>query len=228
MSKRVLGAEQLHAVEDHGSRRREQADRHHADQPVRPGVRLGLRELRSAPPLGHLVSLADLPAGSTTRVAARACSATGRSPGILAMQSGAGFTVTSGVDNARTGTGGSARRHHGRSRAADRSAERRRRSSRWFDTSVYAPNALGTFGNSPRNALRGPGIQERRSRPAQDVRDRAAAPRLQVRIEAFNVFNWVNLGTSDTRPELGELRPHSRAGARLAPRVMQGALRVSF
>ena len=55
----LLRAEQLHALEEHGSRGRGQTDRHDADQPVRPRVRLGLLERRSASPLGDVVPLAD-------------------------------------------------------------------------------------------------------------------------------------------------------------------------
>ena len=63
----------------------------------------------------------------------------------------------------------------------------------WFDTSVFSPNALGTFGNSGRNSVRGPryaavdlGLQK--TFPI------AGSVQTQLRIEAFNVLNNVNLG----------------------------------
>ena len=62
---------------------------------------------------------------------------------------------------------------------------------------MYSPNALGTFGNSRRNDLRGPGSKN------VDLGLHKTFPRrghheVQVRIEAFNVFNWVNLGNPNT------------------------------
>jgi hypothetical protein len=143
--------------------------------------------------------------------------------GILALQSGGGFTVTSGVDNARTGTGG---------QRADRSGDPALPSDRavsekilkFFDTSVYAPNALGTFGNSGRNSLRGPG-----SRNVDLGLHKSFATgggtRVQVRIEAFNAFNWVNLGNPNTSQNSANFGRITSAGT---PRVMQGALRLSF
>jgi hypothetical protein len=143
--------------------------------------------------------------------------------GILALQSGNGITVTSGVDNARSGTG---------NQRADRNGDPVLPSDRptsekvlqWFDTSVYSPNALGTFGNSGRNTLRGPGFRNV-DLGLHKTFAMGATARLQVRIEAFNAFNWVNLGapnTSQNSPNFGRI---TTAGT---PRVMQGALRVSF
>ena len=52
--------------------------------------------------------------------------------------------------------------------------------------------------------------------------------RLQLRIEAFNAFNWVNLGTpntTQTSPNFGRI---TALAPGMSPRVMQAALRVSF
>jgi hypothetical protein len=146
--------------------------------------------------------------------------------GILSMQSGAGFTVTSGVDNARTGTGG---QRADRSGNPDLPSDRpiSEQVLRWFDTSVYAANALGTFGNSARNSLRGPGTKN------VDVGLHKTFPagghaKLQVRIEAFNAFNWVNLGTPNTSQNSGNFGRILSMPTGMSPRVMQAALRVSF
>ncbi len=143
--------------------------------------------------------------------------------GILVLQSGNGFTVTSGVDNARTGTGG---------QRADQSGDPELPSDRptpekilaWFNTSVYAPNALGTFGNSARNSLRGPGSRNV-DLGLHKTFSTGGSTKLQVRIEAFNAFNWVNLGTPNTSQNSPNFGRITTAGA---PRIMQGALRVSF
>ena len=62
----------------------------------------------------------------------------------------------------------------------------------WFDPSVYTVPGPGVFGNAKRNSLRGPGLK---------VADISVFKNLQFgryvtqfRIEAFNAFNWVNLG----------------------------------
>ena len=143
--------------------------------------------------------------------------------GILAMQSGGGFTVTSGVDNARSGTGG---------QRADISGDPTLSSDRsnsekilmWFDTSVYPPNALGTFGNSARNSLRAPGSKNV-DLGLHKTFATGGSTRLQVRIEAFNVFNWVNLGTPNTSQNSANFGRITSAGT---ARVMQAALRMSF
>ena len=146
--------------------------------------------------------------------------------GILAMQSGSGFTVTSGVDNARTGTGNQRADISGDPElSSDRSNQEK--ILRWFDTSVYTPNALGTFGTSSRNALRGPGTKN------VDVGLHKTFPtgggtRLQVRIEAFNVFNWVNLGNPTVAQNSANFGRILALAPGFSPRVMQFALRMSF
>jgi hypothetical protein len=143
--------------------------------------------------------------------------------GILSMQSGAGFTVTSGADNARSGTGGQRADISGDPELPnDRTNEEK--ILRWFNTSVYSPNALGTFGNSGRNSLRGPGSKNvdlglHKSFPM------GGTSQLQVRIEAFNAFNWVNLGTPNTSQNSSNF---GRITSAAAARVMQAAVRLSF
>ena len=146
--------------------------------------------------------------------------------GILALQSGGGFTVTSGVDNARTGTGG---------QRADLSGDPNLPSDRpnsekvlrWFDTSVYFPNALGTFGNSGRNTMRGPGTKNV-DLGLHKTFATGGSTRVQVRIEAFNAFNWVNLGTPNTTQNSPNFGRITALAPGMSPRVMQAALRVSF
>jgi hypothetical protein len=144
--------------------------------------------------------------------------------GIYVAQSGGGFTVTSGVDNARTGTGGQRADLIGDPElSSDRPTDERVRM--WFNTAAFAPNALGTFGNSGRNMIRGPGLQQvdlglHKTFPL------TGAAKLQVRVEAFNAFNHVNFAQPNTSQN------SSNFGRILAtatdPRIMQFALRVWF
>ena len=52
--------------------------------------------------------------------------------------------------------------------------------------------------------------------------------RLQVRAESFNAFNWLNLGTPNTSQNSGNFGRILSMPTGMSPRVMQGALRVSF
>ena len=143
--------------------------------------------------------------------------------GIWTWQSGLPFTVTSGVDNARTGTGGQRADQVGN---PDLSGDRSRADqiARWFDTSAFTTNALGTFGSAARNSLRGP----RYSAVDMGLHKTFGLPagiRTQVRFEAFNVFNNVNLDvpvSSVTNGNFGRILSADD------PRILQFALRVSF
>ena len=152
--------------------------------------------------------------------------------GILAMQSGGGFTVTSGVDNARTGTGGQRADVSGDpTLSSDRSNSEK--ILKWFDTSVYAPNALGTFGNSARNSLRAPGLKNVDLGLHKSFAT-GGSTKLQVRIEAFNVFNWVNLNQPNTTQNsanfgrITERRRAARDAGRPAPVVLRWRSRASL
>ena len=62
----------------------------------------------------------------------------------------------------------------------------------WFDPSAFTLPAVGIFGNAGRNSLRAPGVKVVDLSVFKNVRLPGAVA--QVRVEAFNVFNWVNLG----------------------------------
>ena len=61
----------------------------------------------------------------------------------------------------------------------------------WFDTSVFELQPQGTFGNTPRNFLRGPGFA---NVDLSVVKNQAlaGATRLQLRLEVFNLLNRAN------------------------------------
>jgi len=66
---------------------------------------------------------------------------------------------------------------------------------RYFDTSVFTLPAPGTYGNLPRNALRGPGTW--RVDTALTRRFSLSGSRqLEARLEAFNLFNHVGPGVT--------------------------------
>jgi hypothetical protein len=131
--------------------------------------------------------------------------------------------VTSGVDNARSGTGGQRADISGDPDLPD-DRTNEEKILHWFDTSVYSPNALGTFGNSGRNNLRGPGFKNV-DLGLHKTFATAGSTQVQIRIESFNVFNWVNLRPPNTAQNSSNF---GRITAAEAARVMQAAVRVSF
>ena len=143
--------------------------------------------------------------------------------GIWVMQSGLPFSIGSGVDNARSGTGGQLADRVGDPGLPDNrpTAER---VARWFNTAAFQPNALGTFGNSGRNSVRGPGSRALDLGLHKTFNARGRT-KVQVRVEAFNALNTVNFDLPNGSQNSGNFGKILSAGD---PRVMQFALRVSF
>ena len=106
-------------------------------------------------------------------------------------------------------------------RAADRPPSRLRSGS------IRRPSRrtrVGTFGNTGRNAFRGPRYRAL-DLGLQKTFDGWGTSRFQLRIEAFNVLNNVNLGLPNSSQNSANFGKILAAGD---PRIMQLALRVSF
>ena len=110
--------------------------------------------------------------------------------GIVGVQSGLPVNITSGVDNSLSGVGADqADFVSGISRARPSGAPK----TTWFNKSAFAKNAAGTFGDVPRNYLRGPGYADLDMSVFKDIfPERRIHGQFQA--EAFNVFNHTNLG----------------------------------
>jgi hypothetical protein len=96
----------------------------------------------------------------------------------------------------------------------------------YFNTAAFTPNAVGTFGDSGKNIMRGPhttygdaGIDKN-----WQIAERYG---VQFRWEFFNVFNHPSFGTPGTTLTWGNFGQISGTGSE-PPRVMQGALKFSF
>jgi hypothetical protein len=106
--------------------------------------------------------------------------------GSFTAQSGAPFTVNISSDQANIGSGPAQRPNiSGDPNNGPKTPQQ------WFNTSVFSLPALYTFGNAPRNAMIGPGLQEfdlslQRSMPL------AEAAKLEFRAEAYNLVNHPN------------------------------------
>jgi len=146
--------------------------------------------------------------------------------GLVNLRTGLPFNILSGTDTALTGTTnqrpnviGDPVLPSGRSRADQIQA--------WFDRTKFAPASTGTFGNTGRNALIGPGQAVLNTGVFRSFKlPGPEALRLQFRSEFFNVTNRVNLGqpngTLSAGANMGRI---TSAGA---ARVIQFAVKVSF
>jgi hypothetical protein len=143
--------------------------------------------------------------------------------GILTLHTGYAFTVGSGVDNARTGTGGQRPDVVGNPLLPE-GRPRGERINAWFNRAAFVPNALGTFGTLGRNTLRGPGtaITDFGLHKNFPIAERLTT---QFRFELFNAFNRVNLNLPDGNLASGNFTRVTSAGD---PRILQFALRVMW
>ena len=141
---------------------------------------------------------------------------------IQQVQSGLPFTVRSGLDNSFSAQGEDTADQVGT--PSYTSGSRGARIQKWFNTSAFAVNAIGTFGNVGIDTMRAPGLW------TVDFGLYKNFPwgehhRLQLRGEFFNLFNNVNLGGPDSTvidPTFGQI---FSAGD---PRVIQIALKLIF
>jgi len=110
---------------------------------------------------------------------------------ILVWQSGFPFTVSSGVDNSFSGVGGDRADYIGGNAKLSDSRPLNDKLLQWFDTTRFVANAPGTFGNSGRSILRGPGFfnTDLGVLKQTPITERV---NVQFRAEFFNVFNHAN------------------------------------
>jgi Carboxypeptidase regulatory-like domain len=109
--------------------------------------------------------------------------------GIFTAQSGLPITITSGVDNSLSGIGNdyaayvpgvSPHRPAGASKVKE-----------WFNPAAFQKNATGTFGDVPRNSLRGPGYDDIDMSVFKDILPERRVHG-QFQAEAFNALNHTN------------------------------------
>ena len=143
---------------------------------------------------------------------------------ILDLRSGLPFSIASGRDNSFSGIGLD-RADLLRNPALPDDRSKAERLAKYFDPSAVAFNAVGTFGNSPRNFLRGIGYfnVDTAVQKAFPLRERIS---LQLRGEFFNLLNHANFGlpgTSVASPNtLGVINNANE------PRILQIGARISF
>jgi hypothetical protein len=145
--------------------------------------------------------------------------------GLLTLRSGLPFTVTSGIDNSLSGIGLDHADIVGNpSLPGDRSKGDQLK--QWFNTQAFVANALGTFGTSSRNLLRGPGFS---NLDFSVVRwfpiTKREAQKLQFRAEFFNVFNHANFNNPNSSVSSSSF---GRITGAADPRIVQFSLKFVF
>ena len=142
---------------------------------------------------------------------------------IVSLQAGFPFSVGSGVDNARTGTGGQRADLIGNAFLSD---DRPKGDviDQYLNRAAFAPNALGTFGTLGRNTYRAPGFASYDFGLFKNFRIKERV-NTTFRFEAFNAFNRTNLGVPNNAQNSVQFMRITSADA---PRVLQLALRLTF
>jgi Carboxypeptidase regulatory-like domain len=148
---------------------------------------------------------------------------------ILTWQSGFPFSIFSGKDNSLSGVGndradlaaGTSLQQAG----LDPNRPHSQLIQQYFNTSAFTTNKIGTFGNTGKNILRGPGFFDTDLALRKNTRltERFS---LQFRVEAFNAFNTVsfnNPGQIVGTSSFGKIT--SQAGN---PRILQISGKIIF
>ncbi len=157
---------------------------------------------------------------------------------IITMQDGLPLTIISGVNNSLSGINndyadyapGFSKSNVGRPSGASK--------LEWFNPAAFAKNATGTFGDVPRNSLRGPGFNNTDVSLFKDILPERRI-HAQFQAQAFNLFNHTNLATpgvsvnstgtfgqiTATSSSTGSVNIPSPVGTQ---RVMQFALKFMF
>jgi hypothetical protein len=147
--------------------------------------------------------------------------------GILTLRTGQPFTVLSGVDNSTSGIGKDRADLVGNP-VISGSRSHAQQANAFFNVAAFAPNALGTFGDTPRNFLTGPGYSDLdlSLNKSFGIPFRATeGHRLQFRAESFNLFNRVNFnnpGATISSKSAGTITSAND------PRILQFALKYLF
>jgi hypothetical protein len=147
--------------------------------------------------------------------------------GIWTLQSGQSFGIVGGDGNNNSG----ALQYGDRADVTGQPYEvHQGGKSHWlnqyFNPAAFAINAPGTFGDSGRNILKGPGTNTADMGIDKNwlIHEKYA---IQFRWEMFNAFNHPSFGIPNNDPSSGNTGQITSIGV-TPPRVMQGALKVTF
>jgi len=175
--------------------------------------------------------LASITLGAETpefaRAALRALASHWRASGIVSIRSGNRINIITGRDNAFNG-----QRNQRANQAAD--DVYRKTLTSWFNPAAFAQAEPGTFGNLKRNALTGPNYWNVDLALSREI-GVIATQTLELRIEAFNLFNTFNWGDPGTEEASGGFIANFNSGqfGRITtqagtPRIIQLGVKYAF
>ena len=96
---------------------------------------------------------------------------------------------------------------------------------RFLNPAAFAQPGAGTLGNSMRNSIRGMGTRSLDLSLTRVIRILGAQD-VEVRVDAFNAFNWFQWGQPATA--LNNLATFGQITSAGAPRIMQFAVKYRF
>ncbi|HXE80304.1 MAG TPA: TonB-dependent receptor [Vicinamibacterales bacterium] len=146
--------------------------------------------------------------------------------GILTLQSGRPFTVAllPELDNSNTGRTSLGFGANDRPNVVGDPALSDPSPERWFNTDAFVVPPFGTFGDSGRNTVEGPGFANVNIAGIRSF-SIGTGMRLQARVEVFNLFNRANFNQPD--PFVGS-PTFGRVLSAQSPRRVQLGLRAIF
>jgi hypothetical protein len=177
------------------------------------------------PHIFHLTTIWDIPTPQLRGFAAKLFRGW-ELTSLTTWQSGFPFSVTSGIDNSLSAVGGDRADFTGTDldQARPSGLSHGEMVNRYFNTSLFTVNAIGTFGNSGRNILRGPRFfnTDLGLIKTTNITERARA---QFRGEFFNVFNNVNFNNPGSTVGTAGF---GRITSARDPRILQLTLKLMF
>ncbi|HEY6852318.1 MAG TPA: carboxypeptidase-like regulatory domain-containing protein [Terracidiphilus sp.] len=147
--------------------------------------------------------------------------------GILTLQAGQPFTVLSGVDNSTSGIGQDRADLIGNPELSS-SRNHPQKVAEYFNIAAFNVNALGTYGDTSRNFLTGPGYSDIDLAVARSFNmpfSHLEGQSLQFRAEAFNLANRVNFSNPNSTVSSSNDGTITSAND---PRILQFALKYKF
>jgi hypothetical protein len=160
------------------------------------------------------------------RSAMRAAFSDWRLVGGFRATTGPWLTVNTGADVALNGQVGTQRANQVLGDPyADMSINPANGGMRFLNPAAFAQPGAGTLGTSVRNSIRGMGTRSLDMSLTRVIR-MAGAQDIEVRVDAFNAFNWFQWGQPATA--LNNLATFGQITSAGAPRIVQFAIKYAF
>ncbi len=172
----------------------------------------------------RLTGTFDLPRLQSSSTALRMLAGGWSILSMIDLRSGTPFSLISGRDNSFTGIGLDRADLLGNPvLSSDRSKQER--IANYFDKSMVSANAVGTFGNAPRNFMRSNGFFniDMAVQKTFSVMDRM---NIQLRGEFFNLLNHANLNAPGAN--VSSTGDFGRITSARDPRILQLGTRITF